>query len=276
MADSPALIPGESPPEPAPLEAVSAPEPDRVVADVSVPYPVVLDEHAGMAFVRIPGGCFRMGSDRGAGDEQPVHEVCVHQDGDFLIGQYEVTQAQWQAVMGMNPALSRRGERFPVENVSWNDIQAFLARLNEAGTGRYRLPTEAEWEYAARAGGQGDYWWGDETPVCDPGQRHGANIDGLRCPGATQEVGSYPANPFGLYEMHGNVWEWVEDAYAATAYLHHARQDPVATGDGDQRVFRGGSWLYPAEAARAARRDHHMPDFNFSHLGLRLIHEPPE
>lgn len=234
-----------------------------------------VDERTGIVFVRVPGGCFRMGSDH-ASDEQPVHEVCVHENADFLIGQYEVTQGEWQAVTGSNPSASKQGDRFPVENVSWNDIQAFIERLNAEGAGHYRLPTEAEWEYAARAGSEGAYSWGDDPPACDRQLRNGANFAAPGCAGATEAVGSYQANPFGLHDVHGNVWEWVEDVYRADAYLHHERNDPAITDGGTHRVFRGGSWLYPADAMRLSNRDHHTPNFNFSHLGFRLIYQPPE
>ena len=226
-----------------------------------------------MKFVYIPGGCFLMGSTRRP-DEQPVHQVCVRENQGFLMGQYEVTQQAWTKIMGNNPSGGKQEDRLPVNNVSWNDIQTFIARLNEKGKGHYRLPTEAEWEYAARAGSETDYWWGDELPVCDPGKTNGANFSGEGCLGGAEAVGSYQPNPFGLYDMHGNLWEWVEDVYLPDAYAHHARQDPLVTGGNSHKVFRGGSWLYPAQDLRSARRDHHIPSFRFFHLGFRLVYEP--
>ncbi len=226
-----------------------------------------------MKFVYIPGGCFLMGSTQRL-DEQPVHEVCVREHGGFLLGQYEVTQQAWEKVMGTNPSGGKRGDRLPVNNVSWDEIQKFLARLNEKGKGRYRLPTESEWEYATRAGSGGNYWWGDEPPVCDHEKINGANFAGEGCPGQAEPVGSYAPNPFGLYDVHGNLWEWVEDVYLPDAYARHDRQDPLVTTGGTHRVFRGGSWLYPAQDLRSARRDHHIPSFRFFHLGFRLVYEP--
>jgi formylglycine-generating enzyme required for sulfatase activity len=145
------------------------------------------------------GGCYS--------EEKPPHQVTVR---PFRIGRYEVTQGQWQAVMGANPS-SFKGDDRPVENVSWDDVQTFLKRLNAQTDGTpYRLPTEAEWEYAARARVTTAYWWGTEI---GSGK---ANCDGCGSQWDNQEtapVGSFKANPFGLYDTVGNVWEWVQDCY---------------------------------------------------------------
>ena len=178
--------------------------------------------------VTVPGGSFEMGS--GNGDELPQHRVTLKA---FALGKYEVTQAQWQAVMGDNPSNFKQcGGNCPVENVSWNDAQAFIQKLNQKTGANYRLPTEAEWEYACKAG--------QETEYCG-----GNNIDEVAWYGnnsqTTHPVGQKQANAFGLYDMSGNAWEWVQDSY-------HGKYNGAPTdgtewlGDGAKRVLRGGSW----------------------------------
>lgn len=231
---------------------------------------ISIEIHDGIKFVKVPGGCFTMG-----GGIHPAHEVCVHKDSSFLISQYEITQGQWQAINGDNPSSHVIDNDYPVENVSWNDVQSFIAKINKqkSNHGRYRLPTEAEWEYSTRAKTNTAYWWGTNQPTCKPGMNNGANFNGGNaCDNATVKVGSYKANAFGLYDVHGNVWEWVEDVYLLDAYKRHAKHDPIIIEGGIDRVFRGGSWLYPAEAMTVFNRDHAAPNFRFSHLGLRLIY----
>lgn len=238
-------------------------------APVAIIQNPIVEAPSGIKFVRVPGGCFTMG-----GGNFAVHDVCVHNNDSFLIGQYEVTQSQWQNVMGSNPSSHTVGNDYPVENVSWNDVQEFIAKLNKLDQGRYRLPTEAEWEYSARAKTKTAYWWGTDQPICKPGAVNGANFNGDdSCPHSTTKVGTYQANAFGLYDVHGNVWEWVEDVYTSDAYQRHEKQNPVLIEGGTDRVFRGGSWLYSAEAMAAFNRDHAAPNFQFSHLGLRLIYQ---
>lgn len=196
--------------------------------------------------VRIQGGCFQMGSPKSEperDDNEKQHQVCVE---NFEIGKYEVTQAQWQSVMGKNPSrFSKCGGNCPVENVSWNDVQDFIAKLNQE-TGRvYRLPTAAEWEYAARAGTTSAFYTGN----CITTER--ANYDGTvndynHCGAKTDvaknrpvAVGSYPANGYGLYDMAGNVGEWTSDCYG---------------GDCSLRVLGGGSWIDTPRSLRSAAR----------------------
>jgi formylglycine-generating enzyme required for sulfatase activity len=229
----------------------------------------VIKSPDGLLFVRVPGGCFKMG-----GGNIPTHDVCVHEGSNFVIGQYEITQGQWSAVMGNNPAFNKRGDDYPIENVSWNDVGQFIAKLNTQGHGHYRLPSEAEWEYSARAGSTTTYWWGEDLPVCSPGKVNGANFKGDDCANAIVPVGTYQPNPFGLYDVHGNVWEWVEDVYRADAYDHYSKNDPVITEGSTSHVFRGGSWLYPAEALAVFYRDQALANFQFPHLGFRLVYEP--
>lgn len=218
--------------------------------------------------VSIPGGCFRMGDTKADGyafeDEKPAHKVCL--DG-FVIGKYEVTQEQWQAVMGENPSANKKcGGNCPVEQVSWDDVQAFITRLNTL-TGRdYRLPTEAEWEYAAR-GGQEQTWAGTdnrfELKEYANFNENSANRSG--------SVGEKKPNPFGLYDMTGNVYEWVQDRYSATYYAASPCRNPQGPPTGEIRAFRGGSFgthHYGASAMSRARRE---PELQWGALGFRLV-----
>jgi formylglycine-generating enzyme required for sulfatase activity len=230
---------------------------------------VIKDPATGMEFVFIEGGCFQMGSNDGDSDERPVHTVCV---SDFFIGKYEVTQGQWESVMGNNPSRFRNcGAACPVEQVSWNDVQDFIRRLNQKnGMNKYRLPTEAEWEYAARAGGQTKYCFGDDADDLGEYAWYDRN-SGSR----THPVGRKKPNAWGLYDMHGNVWEWVQDWKGE----YHAGRvsNPTGPQRGSSRVFRGGSWNSYAENCRSADRDRYdldRPDLRYDHLGFRLVRTP--
>lgn len=216
----------------------------------------------GMEFVFVPGGCFQMGSNFGESNEKPVHEVCV--DG-FWMGKYEVTQAEWQRVMGSNPSRFK-GDRNPVEQVSWNDAQEFIKRLNAKGNGTFRLPTEAEWEYAARSGGKDEKYAGGNDV-----DRVAWNISNSG--GRTHPVGTKAPNGLDLYDMSGNVWEWCQDWYNKNAYSQHFRQNPIYSGGGADRVGRGGSWLNGAGFVRAASRFGDYPGVRNYSLGFRLIRD---
>jgi formylglycine-generating enzyme required for sulfatase activity len=230
-------------------------------------------------------GSFMMGSEKGHGDEKPVQRVTISQG--FYMGRYEVTQAQWQAVMGTNPS-NFKGDNLPVEEVSWNDAQEFIGRLNARNDGyTYRLPSEAEWEYAARAGTTGDYagdidtmaWYGNnsgrtrlaaaEIFRSDPQNYYRRITDNG---GQTHPVGSKRPNAFGLFDMHGNVWEWCEDWYHESyvgapldggAWLSGGRQK--------ERVLRGGSWYFPADFCRSSCRNRNPPDSHYDSNGIRVV-----
>ena len=217
---------------------------------------------AEMEFVSIPAGEFLMGSDSiGAdNDEQPVTRVRISQA--FDLGKYEVTQAQWYAVMGSNPSrFDECGPNCPVENVSWYDALEFVGKLNEMeGGGRYRLPTEAEWEYAARAG----------TPM----DRYSENLNGIawwegNSGGRPHLVGEKAPNAFGLHDMLGNVREWVGDWYGD--YPGGEVTDPRGPASGSERVGRGGSWGNGARHCRASNRFSNSPGYHSSYLGFRLL-----
>ena len=249
----------------------------------------------GMAFVWVPGGCFEMGSPTGeAGrdpDEGPVHAVCV--DG-FWMGRTEVTNAQYRQfktnhVINDHRGFSMNADDQPAVYMNWNDAKAFATWLSGQNKGQYRfrLPTEAEWEYACRAATRAARFWGDDADkACEYGnvadlaaKREWSYWEVNNCDDGyevTAPVGRYKPNAFGLYDMLGNVFEWCEDIYNADAYRHHQRNNPKFTGSGSYRVIRGGCWYsWPAGVRCAGRSDHppaggHRDYF----LGLRLVRSP--
>ena len=228
----------------------------------------------GMEFVWIPAGEFRMGSTsrEARADEQPVTQVRISRG--FWLGKHEVTQAEWQRVMGSNPShFDECGPTCPVERVGWNDAQEFIGRLNARGGGnRYRLPTEAEWEYAARAGTTTGYWWGnaigDNRANCIG---CGNQWDGA----STAPVGSFAANAWGLHDVHGNVWEWVQDCWHEN-YEGAPGDGSAWTSGGDcsRRVLRGGSWIYLPRILRAAFRLRLDGGSRSSDVGFRVARTP--
>ncbi len=230
-----------------------------------------------MVFVK--GGCFQMGDTFGDGqkNERPVHKVCV--DG-FSIGKYEVTQGQWMAVMGTNPSKFQQGDNYPVENVSWEDVQKFIRNLNKKTGKRYRLPTEAEWEYAARSGGGKEKYAGfsDDEELylyanfcdsnCGKSWNDDKQNDGYE---NTSPVGSFRPNGIGLYDMSGNVWEWCRDWYGSEYYKNSPVNGPKGPGEGSFRVFRGGSWDFSAGRCRSSFRSAYDPSYGYYNLGFRLV-----
>jgi len=212
--------------------------------------------------VRIPGGTFEMGStsSEADGDEQPVHRVTL---SPFFMSRTEVTQRLWKAVMGSNPSYFRKGDSYPVEQVSWNDVQTFIQKLNQQTGERYRLPTEAEWEYAARGGTTGDRY-GDLDRIAWYDKNAG---------GSTHPVGQKEPNAYGLYDMLGNVYEWCSDWYGT--YSSSSQTNPQGPDKGSGRVERGGSWFFSAGFARAGNRHGVAPSFSYSFLGFRLSMDAP-
>ena len=212
-----------------------------------------------MGLVWIPPGQFIRGSETGDADEKPAQLVTL--SNGFYMGRYAVTQAQWQAVMGNNPS-HFEGDDLPVEQVSWNDAQTFIERLNEQGARfTYRLPTEAEWEYACRAGTTGDGAGDLEVMAWHKGNSGGR----------TQAVGTRLPNAFGLFDMLGNVWEWCEDWYHDD-YAGAPVDGSAWLSGGEQahRVLRGGSWDYTAQTLRPSFRNRNSPDYRLNDNGFRL------
>jgi formylglycine-generating enzyme required for sulfatase activity len=221
------------------------------------------DPTTGMEFVEVPGGCFQMGDTFGDGDdEKPVHEVCV---GNFSIGKFEVTQGQWRKVMGSNPSrFSSCGDNCPVEMVTWNDVQSFISKLNSQSGNSYRLPTEAEWEYAARSGGKQEKYSGSNS--IDAVAWY-ANNSGSQ----THPVGQKQANGLGIYDMSGNVWEWCSDWYGRSYYSSSPKDNPQGPSSGSDRVVRGGGWNDGARDVRSAIRAGGGPGDRCDFLGFRLV-----
>ena len=211
--------------------------------------------------VRVEGGTFWMGSDEedAYDNEKPVHQVTLY---PFSIGETEVTQELWQAVMGSNPSYFK-GPRCPVEMVSWEDCQNFIRELNSLTGRNFRLPTEAEWEYAARGGKKSK---GYEFSGCDDIDEVAWYYDNSG--GQTHDVATKRANELGLYDMSGNVWEWCQDWYSD--YSSGSQTNPKGPSSGSIRVYRGGSWDYFARSCRVSRRSRAAPSGRNYNLGLRL------
>jgi formylglycine-generating enzyme required for sulfatase activity len=241
-------------------ELAKRPEPE--------PNPSTFTNSLGMEFVLIPAGAFMMGSpDSDAeayADEKPAHRVTISQP--FYLGKYPVTQAQWAAVMGDSPSRFKGNPNRPVDNVSWDDVQAFLRKLNEReGSGKYRLPTEAQWEYACRAGTDSPRYHPDVNAIAwyDDNSNEQTHPVGLKLP-----------NAWGVYDMLGNVWEWCHDG--ERTYTAGAAVDPMGpTGAGADRVIRGGSWILPAQRVRAAIRPWFDPGFHATDRGFRCASSGP-
>ncbi|WP_421901420.1 formylglycine-generating enzyme family protein [Maridesulfovibrio sp.] len=256
---------------------ISLPKGFRLASQRNEPKPGTSwsDPVTGMTFVWIPSGCFMMGDKKEAGWETSRHQVCL--DG-FWMGKYEVTQAEWKKVMGNNPAYFK-GDRNPVEQVSWNDAKKFIQKFNVMGRGGFSLPSEAQWEYAARAGMTGKWYWGDSNEsICIY-----ANVideSSLRSNlGVCNDlykfvapVGQFKPNGYGLYDMIGNVWEWCEDTYDRKAYSGHSRINPLHSGKGKQRVVRGGSWSDVYDNSKCSTRyASDRDDARNYHFGFRLV-----
>ena len=209
--------------------------------------------------VTIPAGSFEMGLNGVSPNEKPVHQVTI---AKFAMGKTEITQAQWKAVMGSNPSyFSACGDNCPVEMVSWTEAQEFIVKLSQKTGKQYRLPSEAEWEYACRAGGNHQFCGGDSM---DAVGWHSGNKNN-----PTHPVAGKQANAFGLFDMSGNVSEWVQDSYHKDYTA--APVDGSAWQDDDkQRVLRGGSWNYPPQLTRAAIRFGDKPTNHFNSNGFRV------
>jgi sulfatase modifying factor 1 len=239
-----------------------------------------------MEFVHVSAGCFQMGdsANEGGKDEKPVHEVCID---DFYIGKYEVTQGQWQKIMGNNPAKLIQGDDYPVDSVSWMETNTFMKKLNILNKKlQFRLPTEAEWEYAARAGTTTPRYWGNNpAKACAYANVHDTTSkkrneitwpehncdDGFA---KTAPVGSFKPNNFNLYDMMGNVWEWCADRFDKKYYEESPRNNPLNSSTGPGFVMRGGAWDSHPPHVRSARRFWDAPGGKHLFSGFRLVAQP--
>ena len=215
--------------------------------------------------IAVEGGTFQMGatSEQGSdaeSDESPVHSVTL---SDYHIGETEVTQELWEAVMGSNPSYYS-GSQKPVEYVSWNDCQTFISKLNELTGKNFRLPTEAEWEYAARGGNKSQgYKYSGSNTIGNVAWYDGNSSS------RTYDVKTKQANELGIYDMSGNVWEWCQDWYGSNYYSNSPSTNPTGPTSGSSHVLRGGSWFSSARNCRVSGR-HSYPDYRSSSNGLRL------
>ena len=239
------------------------------------------DPVTGLEFVWIAQGCFQMGSAQGDGDEEPIHSVCLQ---GFWMGQHEVNQVAWQRVMDdvANPSRFQKGGDYPLDSIAWTVAQHFIQRLNARSRYRFRLPTEAEWEYGCRAGSQTPFQFGNAIHAGQAnfnGEQDLGNGPQGRYVGSTLPVGSFAANRFGLFDMHGNVYEWVEDVYREKYYQESPRNNPLASPVAAdkkgviQRVLRGGAWYSSPHHLRCAARyggDETQRDHG---RGFRLVRE---
>lgn len=223
-------------------------------------------------FVFVKGGTFLMGNATQSTDEQQEHWVRLN---DFYIGRYEVTQKEWECIMGTNPS-GKKGGNLPVESVNFEDVQLFIARLNATRDGHFRLPTEAEWEYASRGGrnGKGYLYAGSDSirEVAWYGKsiRYNAG-DSLT---GSQPVGRKLPNELGIYDMSGNVAEWCSDWYAPDYYKTSPRKNPAGPESGEKRVIRGGCWYNDAYFCQVYSRFSAFPGDADEHLGFRLVYIP--
>jgi formylglycine-generating enzyme required for sulfatase activity len=218
--------------------------------------------------VLVQGGSFKMGSNQGGSDEMPVHTVFLD---DFYIGKYEVTQAEWYKIMPKDPSdrYFAGCDSCPVERVTWSHVQEFIEILNTRTGMNYRLPTEAEWEYAAKGGkmSKGFKYSGsnryDSVAWTDGNSGNRAHPPGRKKP-----------NELGICDMSGNVYEWCSDWYSPSYYKISPKENPAGPVDGEKRVIRGGSWFFDRSGIRVTEREGANPDFRYGYIGFRLCLDP--
>ena len=226
----------------------------------------VANNRLNIPMVFVQGGSFDMGSDDDGKDALPIHRITV---SDFYIGKFEITQAQWRTIMGNNPSNFQNCDHCPVENVSWDDTQDFIVKLNQKTGRHYRLPTEAEWEYAARGGSTSDgYIFSGSNDL----SRVGWYVDNSG--GKTHPDGQKAANELGIYDMTGNVWEWCQDWFRTDYYANSPAKNPRGPSTGSVKVYRGGGFDYSKLNCRVAYRFNDAPDYRNFNLGFRLVLEP--
>ncbi len=244
-----------------PLHATASPTTEPLVPSTIVSSHSFTEPTTGMEFLPVAGGCFQMGNNSGDSDEKPEHQVCL--DG-YYTGKYEVTQEQWQRIMGNRPSFfTSCGDNCPVENVSWNDVQEFIRKLNQLNGRTYRLLTEAEWEYACRSGGKAERFCGGDD--IDAVAWYDENSSSKSHP-----VGEKKPNGLGIFDMSGNVWEWANDLFDKDYYSKASIRNPEGPTSGSKRVIRGGSWYNDLRNVRASIRGSDEPDHRSINLGFRL------
>ncbi|MEI6143930.1 MAG: SUMF1/EgtB/PvdO family nonheme iron enzyme, partial [Mariniphaga sp.] len=243
---------------------------DKLIQAVNAP----TNDSAFPQMVLVKGGEFMMGDDNGSDNEKPAHKVVV---SDFYIGKYEVTQKEWTDIMGTNPSSFKGCDNCPVEQVSWLDIQEFLKKLNQRTGKTYRLPTEAEWEFACRAGTTNPFNTGNNLTTSQANYNgnypYNNNPKGIYRE-KTMPVGSFAPNALGLCDMHGNVWEWCSDLYDEYYYAKPLNDNHKESFAGYRRVIRGGAWNSYAQDCRAANRDNTSPGNPYYAVGFRLVSDP--
>jgi formylglycine-generating enzyme required for sulfatase activity len=252
------------------------------------PEPFTVKEFAGIKFVWIPGGKFTMGTlgpvrerleaegvwSRFLECELPAREVWITKG--FWVGRFEITQEQWRSVLGDKPnsdPSTFKGKQRPVENVSWEDIQLFLEELNQSRGGGFRLPTESEWEYISRAGSRSEFGIGEGGVPIELRDLEKYAWFKKNADGESRTVGSLKPNAWGIYDLHGNVWEWCADFYDAKAYYWSDPYDPVNHQTSPERVMRGGSWYLSAMNLRSGQRSGNWSDFRSPYVGFRLVRQ---
>ena len=213
--------------------------------------------------ILVEGGSFKMGSRDGNGDEKPLHTVTV---GSFYISKYEITQAHWFSVMGLKHASYNGCEDCPVDGVNWNDAQNFIATINKETDKNYRLPTEAEWEFAARGGIHSKNYKYAGSDSLDLVAWYDENSGGKK-----HKVGEKLPNELGLYDMNGNVWEWCSDWYGELFYARSPRMNPLGPSFGTDRILRGGGWRDYKRRLRPTYRGYHLPFNRSNGDGFRLV-----
>jgi len=223
----------------------------------------VITNSIGMKLKLIKAGEFMMGSREAGGDEEPVHKVEITKP--FYIGVCEVTQEQYEKITGDNPS-EFKGPKRPVENITWDDAVLFCEKLSEKEGTKYRLPTEAEWEYACRATSESEYYWGDEMD----GDYAWYETNGEE---KTHEVGQKKPNAWGLYDMSGNVWEFCSDRYNEDYYKSSPTNDPQGPAEGTTRVLRSGSWKNDQWSCTSAARSNSIRDYPYPDSGFRVVRE---
>ncbi len=265
----------------APIDDTPVPTFDPIaLPSMTVTVPGLSGDLVQLELLQVPAGEFVMGSppsERGRYDDEKEHSVQITQP--FWFGKYEITQAQYEAVVGVNPSGFGPNPDQPVENITWWDATAFVDQLNTLGLGSFRLPTESEWEYVCRAGASSRYFYGDGLDCADRGDDPCPTMDLYAwwrgnyqaAPAGPHPVGLKLSNPWGFHDMTGNVWEWVQDWYGP--YSGDPVADPQGPAAGSLKVLRGGMYRSHGRMARSAFRDRIWPTFQFPRIGIRVVRE---